>query len=101
MTGPSSARSNDRRASSGIINLKRDEVTSFAPALASATSCCNGSICMTSFSPLSRYFGRSAGAFGAGLPDEPEAASHLQASARRARSFEKLPRLNDASDGVS
>src|SRR5262249_39968932 len=49
-----------------------------------------------------RYFGGSlgalgaaagAGAFGAALPDEVEAASHWQASARRERIFETLPRL--------
>jgi hypothetical protein len=50
---------------------------------------------------VARYFGRSGGAFGAGLPDELEAASHSQACAKRERSFEKLPRLNDASDGAS
>src|SRR5262249_49921367 len=56
-----------------------------------------------------RYFGGSlgapgaaagAGAFGAALPDEV-AASHRQASARRERIFETLPRLNDASFGAS
>src|SRR5262245_46183358 len=45
-----------------------------------------------------RYFGCPAGAFGAELV---EAASHSQASARRERSFEKLPRLNDPSYGAS
>ena len=57
-----------------------------------------------------RYFGGSlgalgaaagAGAFGAALPDEVEAASHWQASARRERIFETLPRLNTASFGAS
>ena len=57
-----------------------------------------------------RYFGRplgapgaaaGVGACGAELPDEVEAASHSQASARRERIFETLPRLNNASFGES
>ena len=56
-----------------------------------------------------RYFDRplgalgaaaGAGAFGAELPDEAEAASHSQASARRERIFETLPRLKNASYGA-
>src|SRR5215471_6153266 len=80
MAGPSAARSKAVAGRQELQRLERDELNSFAP--------------------VARYFGRSAGAFGAGLPDELEAASHAQASAKRERSFEKLPRLNDASDGA-
>src|SRR5207245_9988804 len=42
---------------------------------------------------------RAAGALGAELPDEVEAGSHWQASARRERSFETFPSVNTASLG--